>query len=102
MYCESSSTVRPNNLVTVNVVTRSVSDKCASNLCKNGATCYETLIGEYGCACLGGFYGRYCENTLTASPVSSCVNNPCLNGSTCQSINSTSFKCLCASKLKLM
>ena len=67
---------------------------------KNGATCYETSSTTYGCACLGGFYGTYCENSYTG-PVNqnSCANNPCLNGGTCQTIDSSNLVCLCPSKL---
>ena len=31
---------------------------CNNNQCKNGASCYETSSTTYGCACLGGYYGK--------------------------------------------
>ena len=65
---------------------------CTSNKCLNGATCYQTSYTEYGCACLGGFYGTYCENTLSSQ--TACLSNPCLNGGTCQG-NGNTYTCTC-------
>ncbi len=70
---------------------------CSSNQCRNGATCYETSFTQYGCACVSGYYGTYCDQQQTN--LRGCDTNPCLNGGTCQSVgDSGAYICLCASK----
>ena len=50
---------------------------CASNLCQNGATCIEGVVG-YNCTCADGWTGVNCENDIDE-----CLSNPCQNGGSC-------------------
>ena len=51
-------------------------DACASNPCKNGATCRSNGFG-YQCDCVVGFVGNQCE---TRQFIDLCATNSCYNG----------------------
>jgi len=94
MICLLAGTTGANCASTGTVTSR----PCSSNQCKNGATCYDTSFTQYGCACVSGFFGTYCDQQQT--DLGGCSTNPCFNGGTCQSFGTSgSYICLCSSKL---
>jgi hypothetical protein len=63
-------------------------DECASQPCKNGGTCTDSVNG-FTCICVAGYIGVFCE-----TDINECASNPCKNGGTCQDgING--YNCLC-------
>jgi len=61
---------------------------CASNPCKNGASCVEGFA-SHSCVCAAGFKGVSCE-----TDVNECSSQPCVNGGSCtDSVNG--FVCTC-------
>ena len=77
-----------------------INNHCASNPCKNGATC-ENLKLKYHCSCSSKFFGDQCEKEQypslkpTQSTSDFCLNRPCLNGGTCHALTTTGY-CECA------
>jgi hypothetical protein len=101
-------------------------DACASNPCKNGATCEGAAGGGYTCACAAGYSGTDCvatttaagttmpedtttaagttmlEDTTTAAETSTveetdaCATDPCKNGATCTGAAGGGYTCACA------
>ncbi|XP_052213885.1 fibropellin-1-like isoform X2 [Dreissena polymorpha] len=64
-------------------------DECASNPCKNGATC-NNLQNKYTCTCASGWRGTNCDQDINE-----CANNPCQNGATCNNLQNK-YTCTCA------
>ncbi|XP_052213887.1 neurogenic locus notch homolog protein 2-like isoform X4 [Dreissena polymorpha] len=64
-------------------------DECASNPCKNGATC-NNLQNKYTCTCASGWRGTNCDQDIDE-----CAGNPCQNGATCNNLQNK-YTCTCA------
>ncbi|XP_013390182.2 sushi, von Willebrand factor type A, EGF and pentraxin domain-containing protein 1-like [Lingula anatina] len=63
-------------------------DECASQPCKNWATCKDG-VNSYSCVCLSGYTGQTC-----ATDIDECASQPCKNGATCyDGVNS--YMCVC-------
>ncbi len=65
-------------------------DECSlrPQVCKNGATCTNT-IGGYNCICVNGWTGHDCSENID-----DCAGAACLNGATCHD-RVGSFYCQC-------
>jgi hypothetical protein len=64
-------------------------NECASNPCRNGATCVDA-VNQFSCVCVPGFSGTLCQ-----TDINECASNPCQNGASCSdAVNQ--FSCLCA------
>ena len=61
--------------------------ECASQPCKNGATCQD-LENDYNCTCQAGWTGKKCEDD-----VNECVPNPCQKGTCEDGLNKYICKC---------
>lgn len=64
-------------------------DVCATNECRNNATCRD-VWNLYMCDCMVGFNGSRCENNID-----DCVNSGCMNGATCVD-GIANYTCECA------
>eukprot|EP01052_Picozoa_sp_SAG31_P039144 SAG31_NODE_5368_length_2582_cov_2.264599_1_plen_311_part_10 len=59
-------------------------DECASNPCQNGGACIDSsgtstvAVGEFECACTGGYFGYHCEHN-------GCDGRDCSGHGTCTS-----------------
>lgn len=61
--------------------TCSVLDYCASQPCKNGATCVNTHKGDFMCTCAPGFKGMTCAEDLDECSANASL---CLNRGVCR------------------
>lgn len=61
---------------------------CSVHACQHGAGCVD-LWNEYGCECMAGYTGRYCE-----VDIDECPGNLCENGATCVD-GIASYTCNC-------
>ena len=59
-WCEDTKCKCPHGVSGYNC---QIDNKCASNACKNGATCRSTPTG-YRCQCTDGFAGRLCSDDV--------------------------------------
>ena len=59
------------------------------SVCKNGATCINT-VGSYSCICVNGWSGPDCSENID-----DCAGAACFNGATCHD-RVGSFYCQCA------
>ena len=67
-------------------------DFCASNPCRNGATCTNPVgMYRYVCICPIDFEGFDCEFTVTPE----CASNPCKHGGTCVDAGVQLYQCTC-------
>lgn len=66
-------------------------DECSvrPSVCKNGATCINT-VGSYSCICVNGWSGPDCSENID-----DCAGAACFNGATCHD-RVGSFYCQCA------
>ena len=64
-------------------------DDCASQPCKNGATCNDG-INSFTCTCRPGFTGGKCEIEMNE-----CASTPCQNGGYCYDFVNH-YICVCA------
>ena len=63
-------------------------DECASNPCKNSATCVD-YVNEFRCFCQPGWTGKTCD-----VDINECSSNPCKNDGQCvNELNGYSCKC---------
>jgi len=78
-------------------------DECASQPCKNSATCADSSkqtsidVHAYTCTCVAGYSGVNC-----AVDVDECASHPCVHGATCvesksasQATSTAIYACLC-------
>lgn len=64
-------------------------NECASNPCRNGATCVDILNG-FSCSCATGYTGARCQTNIDE-----CSPNPCQNSGVCTD-GVGSFTCTCS------
>ncbi|KAG8445395.1 hypothetical protein GDO86_010251 [Hymenochirus boettgeri] len=63
-------------------------NECASQPCRNGATCKDR-ISHFLCECQAGYSGEYCELERDK-----CLSEPCKNGGSCQKLPGL-YLCIC-------
>ncbi|XP_050313173.1 cubilin-like isoform X2 [Anthonomus grandis grandis] len=69
-------------------------DECASNPCKNGATCLD-LYNAFLCQCQTGWEGETCETDINECARYAGTDLGCQNGATCLNLQG-SYQCACA------
>ncbi|CAB3249637.1 unnamed protein product [Arctia plantaginis] len=67
-------------------------EPCASNPCRNNATCRDTAL-DFTCICRDGWTGKTC--TVHIEEIDVCPEGTCANGGTCMR-DGVSWRCACA------